>query len=126
MADEVHLDDAAIRAYLLDPRGDIHKLLAELADEVAAIARARVRVRTGATRRSIETGYHDGPDYQSSEVSAGDAVFFLERGTRGHRERTDLRTMKSAAGRYLGADIFHPAERERPFLTTGLHTVHTI
>lgn len=131
-------DERGIRAWLLNPASSLGRMLREKADQVAEIARGVVRKRTGHTAATIKTGYHDGPVYQSSEVSAEGAVFFLERGNRPHliishgtwslhnpapEFHRPGRSPYSPNLGYFGHIVHHPGNDRAPFLTTGLWTV---
>jgi hypothetical protein len=120
MAD-VRLDEGEVRNFLLDPFGEIARMLEFLAERAAQVARGTVQVDDGETLTSIATAVFHGPVYQSSEVSAGGAALFLEKGTKPHVIRSHGKYSLAHQRRdYFGPEVFHPGTRPYPFLTTGL------
>jgi len=135
MPDKVRLNEAGIRAFLLNPAGRLAEVLREKAADIANIARSVVRKRTGHTAATIEEGYHDGPEYQSAEVSAAGAVFFLERGSKPHLIFSHgAYSLHNAAPEfaipgslgYFGHIVHHPGNGRAPFLTVGLWTTDRV
>jgi hypothetical protein len=112
---DVILDEPAVYDLLNSPDGPVGRLLLDLSEQAAAVARAKVRVRVPGSNRtgltssarppgftlasiSPKIGYDDQGLIYGGVVAAGDPGIFLE----------------------------YPAEqmhREYPFLTTGLDSL---
>jgi hypothetical protein len=90
---DVRLDDAAITALLDDEHGMVGRYLQDLADQAAAVARARVPVRAtpswsarsnarppGFTKASVHTriGHRSGGSLWASANAPADPAVFLE------------------------------------------------
>jgi hypothetical protein len=123
----IRIDEAGIQELMLDPGGPVALMLEDLATRAAGVARGTVRVDTGRTLGSIRTGSHHGPVYQSTEVSAKFAVFFLEKGVKPHlifargldySLRADI--PRPGGEGYMGPAVIHPGFPPKPFLTTAL------
>lgn len=131
---DVKLDEGGIRAFLLNPVGSISRMLHEMGDQVSSVARSVVHVRSGRTKASIDLEYVDGPEYQSVRVEASHAAIFLERGSKPHLIRShgdwslhnpDFPLGPENLG-FFGREVFHPGNKEYPFLTVGLWSLQTL
>lgn len=138
----VRLNEGGIRRFLSDPFGPVARMLGELGEKAANVARATVQVQRtytggrvrrgtsaapGSTLASITAELHTGPEgyVPWEEVSSDMVGLFLERGTRPHRIHSlgPWSLMNYATG-YFGPEVFHPGARPYPFLTVGLDSLY--
>lgn len=134
----IRFNEAEVRAFLNDPQGPVAHLMKELADDVAAVARAKVRKRaTGSPGKGGRPGTSAAPGSTSAsilatlhatanrtpwaEVSADMVGLFLEQGTRPHGiDSYGPWSLSNRVTGYFGYHVNHPGARPFPFLTTGL------
>ena len=117
MAD-VTIDQKAVDELFRDEHGIIGDLMRELGDQMAAVARERVRVRIPGSRKTGRTSNAQFPGYTKAHITSSVGHSKLHGGI--------LFGGAEAPGN-PGIFLEAPAEQmheKYPFLTTGLWSVH--